>query len=325
MYGDDETSITPPTANTIADVNSIVDTYPITLSGGDADNYSFNLVDGTLTITPSPVYVTANDDYIFAGDALPAFGYTLSGTINPNDQVVSGPTFSLSPNYSGNAGIYEIVPAGIAFTNNSNYSPVYVNGTFYVNPKAKGAKNVKPSLVCVDTLVNDPSGFNYIATYEYENKNNSPVFIPIGQDNEIVTTGNYSGSQPELFLTGTHTFMIPFDGIKMTWTVISYNGNQKASSASEASSTSNKCGTANGNSAKTAGPISAQNSIEFYPNPASSVLIIQSNSDYIIINAVGEIVFNGDSEMKEIDISEWANGVYSIRNATNAVKLIITH
>ena len=43
--------ITKPIANTNADKESPIGTYAITLSGGVADNYAFEYVDGTLTVT----------------------------------------------------------------------------------------------------------------------------------------------------------------------------------------------------------------------------------------------------------------------------------
>jgi hypothetical protein len=100
---------------------------------------------------------------------------------------------------------------------------------------------VKPKLECVDTISNHPSGFNYVAHFSYNNPNRTPVFIFRGPDNSLVAEGNYFGLQPQLFMPGTHYFDIYFDGAKMTWVLITYNGNQKSSTTSQASSTSSKC------------------------------------------------------------------------------------
>jgi hypothetical protein len=54
-----------PVASTNAEISSPVGTYPITLSGGEALNYDFNYVTGTLTITNqevTPIYTLGDVD-----------------------------------------------------------------------------------------------------------------------------------------------------------------------------------------------------------------------------------------------------------------------
>ena len=51
VNGDDVSKITPPIASTTATKDSPEGTYPITLSGGSADNYNIILVNGTLSVT----------------------------------------------------------------------------------------------------------------------------------------------------------------------------------------------------------------------------------------------------------------------------------
>ena len=54
---DENILITKPTASTIATKESPLGEYPITVSGGEAQNYTFNYINGTLTITePSGIY-----------------------------------------------------------------------------------------------------------------------------------------------------------------------------------------------------------------------------------------------------------------------------
>lgn len=50
VNGDDVSDITPPSIGTTAQITSPVGEYPITLSGGAADNYDLTLVNGTFTI-----------------------------------------------------------------------------------------------------------------------------------------------------------------------------------------------------------------------------------------------------------------------------------
>lgn len=78
--GDTEANITEPTASTTAVTGSPVGTYPITLSGGAATNYTFTLVDGTLTVTTGPCLV----------DASGYAGWTFSGASESSGQACSG-------------------------------------------------------------------------------------------------------------------------------------------------------------------------------------------------------------------------------------------
>jgi hypothetical protein len=161
-------------------------------------------------------------------------------------RIISGPTYSV-PVYTGNVGAYPIIPTNLRLPNPADYTITYQNGTLYVDPKGNGAKNIKPVLDCVEQLLpNDPSGFSYRAHFHYENPNSTTLFIPIGPNNKITTSGPYSGNPPEIFYPGTGPYLVYFNGQKLNWTVISYNGNQSTSQASEASSTSNKCSSGGG-------------------------------------------------------------------------------
>ena len=63
VAGDTAASLTSqPTATTPADAGSHVGTYPITASGAVDPDYSISYVDGTLTVTPAPLTITATTD-----------------------------------------------------------------------------------------------------------------------------------------------------------------------------------------------------------------------------------------------------------------------
>jgi hypothetical protein len=73
---------TKPTATTTATSSSKAGTYPITVSGGTATNYSLMYTQGTLTIKEKPVEpatVTANDLTMVYGDDVPTLTYKSSG------------------------------------------------------------------------------------------------------------------------------------------------------------------------------------------------------------------------------------------------------
>lgn len=232
-----------PVATTTATVSSSVGNYPINVLGAASNSYHIIYQPGVLSIGKRNLTVTAEDKFIFQGENLPVFTSTYTGFVN-NDQtrITGGPVYALSPAFTGAAGVYTITPSGLLLSNGSNYFISYVVGKFYVNPKGSGVKNVKPRLDCVEDLgLNHPSGFRYVANFGYDNPNSKTVYVPIGTSNLITASGTYSGSQPVVFLPGTGTFKIYFDGQTLKWTLITYNGNQKTSTSSSASSTSNKC------------------------------------------------------------------------------------
>ncbi len=322
-YADGPADISPPLASSAANSSSPVGTYPINLNGGTARNYGFQLNSGILTVTPAELLVTAKDTFIYRGDSLPAFSYSLSGNLNPLDIIISGPDFNLSPAYNNTAGEYNIIPSNLLISNASNYLISYQNGTLYVNPAGRGAKSVKPSLLCVDTLVGHPSGFNYVAYFEYENKNNTAVFIPIGPDNQLIAQGLFAGQQPEYFPPGIGKLDIFFDGNKLSWSITTYQGNQKTSAASDASSSSSRCGTGSSNKAiyELAGILAA------YPNPVQKELMVSFSEpagesiEVEIFDPGRRLVYSArldllDPETLKIDVSGLGSGLYIVHLIT---------
>ena len=57
-------------------------------------------------------------------------------------------------------------------------------------------------------------------------------------NNYLSTSGHYSGQLPTLFPPGTGQFKIYFDGVKMTWTLATYNAQHCTAVAATASSSS---------------------------------------------------------------------------------------
>jgi hypothetical protein len=198
---------------------------------------------GKLTILPAPLTVKVGDYVIFNGSPLPVFKSVITGfQYDDSLKIISGPTYTPGPTFVVQPGVYQIIPSDLKLNpDNLNYNISYVPGTLYVNPKGPGARKLKPSLDCVEVLTNDPRGFKYVAHFSYENPNPTPVFVPIGDNNSLKAAGSFSGVQPELFLPTGGKFNVYFNGQKLTWTVVSYEVNQKSSVASSASSTSSKC------------------------------------------------------------------------------------
>lgn len=87
VAGDSKTSLnTEPSATTTATASSPVGTYPITPSGGEATNYEFTYVAGTLTIHPKAVTLEWPTTTTFEYDgSTKVFKPTLTGVENEDD------------------------------------------------------------------------------------------------------------------------------------------------------------------------------------------------------------------------------------------------
>jgi gliding motility-associated-like protein len=120
-----------PAAATTATVTSSVGTYPITLSGGTDNNYSFNYVSGTLSITKATLTATAVNASREFGVVNPAFTISYSGFLNGETFAVldSQPVASTTANASSPVGTYTITVAG---GTDNNYNFAYVNGTLTI-------------------------------------------------------------------------------------------------------------------------------------------------------------------------------------------------
>ncbi|MBX2966255.1 MAG: gliding motility-associated C-terminal domain-containing protein [Cyclobacteriaceae bacterium] len=120
-----------PVASTTATVTSSVGTYPITISGGSDNNYSFNFVPGTLTITKAILTATAVNVSREFGVANPAFTISYTGFRNGETAAVldTPPTASTTATISSPVGTYAITVTG---GTDNNYSFTYVSGTLTI-------------------------------------------------------------------------------------------------------------------------------------------------------------------------------------------------
>jgi MBG domain (YGX type)/Bacterial Ig-like domain (group 3) len=137
-----------PSLTTSATSLSAVGTYAISPGIGSlaASNYSFSFVNGSLTITPAPLTITANDQSKVYGQtvALTSTAFTSSGLKNGETIGTVNLNSAGSASTASVAGSpYVIVPSsatGGTFTA-SNYAIAYVSGLLTVN-KDKPAVNV---------------------------------------------------------------------------------------------------------------------------------------------------------------------------------------
>jgi hypothetical protein len=119
-----------------------VSASPVTITSAVGDlsaaNYSFTFVDGTVTINPKALTITAqNKSKSYDGAVFPNGDYTVSyaGFENGEDVTALGGALS----YAGTAiaathvGTYVITPQGLT---SSNYAITFVNGELSINQAA---------------------------------------------------------------------------------------------------------------------------------------------------------------------------------------------
>ena len=128
VHDDDAGSLdTEPLITTIAGTGSSVGGYAIELSGGVAQNYSFDFVDGQLTVTRAVLLVTAENKMRVYGAVNPQLTVVYAGFVNGDDAGdldVSPEAFTSASNTS-NAGVYSIGVSGGA---DNNYTFQYNAG-----------------------------------------------------------------------------------------------------------------------------------------------------------------------------------------------------
>ncbi len=109
---------------------SPVGTYAIVPSaaGANLSNYTVNYINGTLTVTPVTLTVTAADASRGYGSINPTFSATAAGTVNNDAFTLTGST---PATISSPIGAYPIVPLASG-TNLGDYTVVYQNGTLTI-------------------------------------------------------------------------------------------------------------------------------------------------------------------------------------------------
>ncbi|HBV96168.1 MAG TPA: hypothetical protein DEF36_03880, partial [Desulfotomaculum sp.] len=123
-------------------------TYSIKPSGLTSVNYAITFVDGTLTVTPAPLTITANDASKAYGSANPAFTASYIGFVNGDTEssLTGSLGFTTTATAASVVGSYPITPSGLT---SDNYSISYVDGTLTVTaiPTTGGGGNSGGSTV----------------------------------------------------------------------------------------------------------------------------------------------------------------------------------
>jgi type VI protein secretion system component Hcp len=121
-------SLTFATAATAA---SGVGAYDITPGGLTSANYSITFVNGTLTVSPAPLTITADPQTKVYGQPNPAFTVSYASFVNGDTAASLGGslTFTTAATAASGVGAYDVVPSGLT---SSNYSITFVKGTLAI-------------------------------------------------------------------------------------------------------------------------------------------------------------------------------------------------
>ena len=160
INGDNESVITTkPTVTTTATASSNVGTYPVSISGGVAQNYTLKYETGTLTITKAALEVSVNDATKVYGSENPVFTLNYSGLKN-NETKPSwekSPTFLTAADKNSDVGSYQVSVDCSA----TNYNITKNNpGTLTITPATLTIKANNASRLYFDA---DPE-YTYVAT-----------------------------------------------------------------------------------------------------------------------------------------------------------------
>jgi gliding motility-associated-like protein len=199
--------------STTATTISAVGTYPITASGAVASaNYTINYVAGTLTITPAPLTITANNVSKAYGAANPELTLTYSGFLN-NDSFSSftaQPVVATTATTTSAAGTYPITASGAV---DANYTISYVAGTLTVTEANSGSElvHVRPGLSPNGDGINDYLIIDNIQSYPDNtltivNRDGSKIFQSSGYNNSTNVFDGHSSVTGALIPQGTYFY-----------------------------------------------------------------------------------------------------------------------
>ncbi|RYZ17182.1 MAG: T9SS type A sorting domain-containing protein [Sphingobacteriales bacterium] len=163
----------------------------------------------------------------------------------------------------------------------------------------------------------------YTARFYCINDNATPLYIVVGDDNKLSSTGVFDGSaQPFLFQPGITRFNVPFSGTSLKWELKTYNSTLKTATSSTASSTSNRCGSGRLDVTVLPGMGGEVGEVwTAYPNPSTNTVRFTtghlSGKGFMIYSSVGKQyvvpITNLNSDQFELDISSLPVGMYYIR------------
>jgi gliding motility-associated-like protein len=210
-YADSYSVISGVSLDTPTGASATYGTHTITITGGSADNYDVNLVNGTLTVSKASLTVTANDKSKVYGEADPVLDYIASGALYYTDDysVITGVNLTTATGASATFGDHIITAEdGIA----DNYTIIHVDGTLSVSKANLNvtANNKSKVYGAVDPVIDyTPSGTLYY-TDSYSVITGVNLTAPTGASasfgtHEIVAVGGTADNYDVTHVNGTLT------------------------------------------------------------------------------------------------------------------------
>ena len=148
--------ITPATVSTTATAASGVGAYPITPAGGIGSNYTFVYVNGSLTVTPAILTVTADPKTRVYAVANPQLTVTYSNFVNAdNASVITGsPVITTNATLVSPVGSYIITPA-LGTLSAANYTFAFVTGPLTITRATPTIVWANPAQIPFGTALSD--------------------------------------------------------------------------------------------------------------------------------------------------------------------------
>jgi MBG domain (YGX type) len=131
-----ETSTGAPVSATVTAPGPNYAIIPSAATGSGLGNYTISYVNGTLTVNPAPLTITANNDSKPFGTVktFSPTAFTEIGLVTVNGDTITGVTeTSTGAPAPAPVGTYPIVPSAATGNRLGNYTITYVNGTLTVN------------------------------------------------------------------------------------------------------------------------------------------------------------------------------------------------
>ena len=218
VNGDNSSVVSGPlSGSSPADTNSPVGSYPISVWGQSAPNYTIQYLAGSLTVAPAPLVVQANDASRAYGQTNPIFSASFVGLANGDvPSALEGTLlFTTTADTNSPVGTYPIVPSGLSST---NYSLTCSNGTLSVRAYAlvvtadnQSRSYGAPNPPLTGTVTGLQNGETITASYSTAADTNSPVGtynieVALNDPNNLLT--NYSVTTNTATLTITPAALV---------------------------------------------------------------------------------------------------------------------
>jgi hypothetical protein len=193
VNGDTNASLTTqPALSTTATAASAVGSYPISISGAVDPNYSIAYVQGTLTVTPAQLTITANSTAKVLNAVNPtSFNWMASGFVNGDTASVltANPTCVTNATTASPVGSYSITCSGASAT---NYTFSYVAGTLKIRYATATGHVIQPPINADGTSL-FKQGRTIPAKFSVYDANGVSVGTP-GVVSSFLLTGTLTGT-----------------------------------------------------------------------------------------------------------------------------------